>query len=69
VQIPKSPVVWKKYLKVMYSLEQETGIPPGEGRGQRLESKPPSVVDAVKKLSQMDMPLNNVMVQLVKMRA
>lgn len=43
------------YLEVMYSLEQEQGSIRVKDVAQSLGVKPPSVVEAVKKLSQMDM--------------
>jgi DtxR family Mn-dependent transcriptional regulator len=43
------------YLEAMYSLEQEHGTIRVKDVAQSLGVKPPSVVEAVKKLSQMDM--------------
>lgn len=43
------------YLEAMYSLEKEHGTIRVKDVAQTLKVKPPSVVEAVKKLSQMDM--------------
>jgi Mn-dependent DtxR family transcriptional regulator len=52
---PKITRSVEDYLEVMYSLEQKQGSIRVKDVAKRLGVKPPSVVEAVKKLSQMDM--------------
>lgn len=55
VNSPKITRSVEDYLETMYSLEQEKGTIRVKDVAQSLGVKPPSVVEAVKKLSQMDM--------------